>query len=149
MLADRIALMMDGELLQYDVPRAFYDQPRMLKVARFFRNENFLAGRKRGIMVDTAHGPICAPRAASVDDGTVLVTVRPEHTRISSTPGPNTVSAVVSATTFMGTYVRVESLVGETPWIAACPPYCMPDVGATVELFLPESHVWLMPAGDL
>ena len=48
MLADRVALMFDGVLQQYDTPQAFYDRPRTVAIARFFRNDNFLPGTKQG-----------------------------------------------------------------------------------------------------
>ncbi|MBK8047561.1 MAG: ABC transporter ATP-binding protein, partial [Anaerolineales bacterium] len=92
MLADRVALMMEGNLLQFDTPRSLYARPRTQTVARFFRNENFLAGRKHGARVDTAEGAIFAPEAMCVADGDVLVTVRPEHVDLVSVMDTNCVS---------------------------------------------------------
>ena len=43
MLADRVALMLDGVLQQVGSPDVFYRSPRTTEVARFFRNGNFLA----------------------------------------------------------------------------------------------------------
>ena len=37
-LADRIAVMKDGQIIQYDTPMALYYQPENLYVARFYRN---------------------------------------------------------------------------------------------------------------
>ena len=37
MLADRIALMFEGVLQQYDAPQAFYERPSSAQVAHFFR----------------------------------------------------------------------------------------------------------------
>jgi len=145
MLADRVALMMDGQVLQFDKPRAFYDQPRTMTVARFFRNENCLAGRKRGAVVETALGAISAPRGDTVGDGDVLLTVRPEHVTIVSRPESNCVRAEVRAVTYMGTYTWVEATVGGATWVVAAPPDQAPHVGAAIFLKLPEAQVWLMP----
>jgi ABC-type Fe3+/spermidine/putrescine transport system ATPase subunit len=143
MLADRIALMMEGELLQFDAPREFYERPRTQAVARFFRNENFIEGRKRGCVVETTHGQILAPRCANLADGEVLLTVRPEHAKLVCDARPNSVAAIVTAANYMGTYTRVETLVGNRPWIVNAPPDQQFSVGACVNLLLPQTSVWL------
>ena len=148
MLADRVALMMNGKLLQYDEPRSFYTRPRTPTVARFFRNENFLAGTKRGAVVETALGAIMAPQAADVVASHVLLTVRPEQVKIAHAPGPNCIPAEVQAVTYMGTYTWVEATVGKNTWtITALSDQTdqTPATGASIYLRLPESHVWLMP----
>lgn len=146
MLADRIALMMEGELLQFDTPRAFYTRPQTQAVARFFRNENFLEGRKRGAVVETALGSILAPACADLPDGDVLITVRPEHVSLVCDARPNSIAAIVTSVTYMGTYTRVETLVGNRRWVVAAPPDLTPAINARVHLFLPEPNVWLLPA---
>ena len=45
MLADQIALMQNGRLLQVDAPASFYERPESVDVARFFGARNFLPGR--------------------------------------------------------------------------------------------------------
>ncbi|MFN8466984.1 MAG: ABC transporter ATP-binding protein [Caldilineaceae bacterium] len=144
MLADRVALMMEGRLLQYGEPRSFYDRPSTPAVARFFRSENFLPGKKRGEYVDTACGTICAPLAASVADGDVLLTVRPEHVAITSHGASNCVPAVVTAVTYMGTHTSVECSVGGHAWKVSVPPDQPAAVGESVYLQLPPSRVWLV-----
>ena len=146
MLADRIALMMEGQLLQFDTPRAFYARPHTQAVARFFRNENFLEGRKRGDVVETAFGPILAPSCTGAPDGDVLITVRPEHASLVCNAKPNSIAAVVTSITYMGTYTRVEILVGDRQWVVAAPPDQTPVMGAHVHLLLPQANVWLLPA---
>jgi ABC-type Fe3+/spermidine/putrescine transport system ATPase subunit len=145
MLADRVALMMEGKLLQFGEPRSFYDRPQTPSVARFFRNDNVLPGKKRWSSVETECGTIYAPQATCVADGDVLVTVRPEHIGIVHNMEPNCIWAVVTAVTFMGTHTLVESMVGGQTWRASAPPDQSTAVGDRVYLKLPESHVWLMP----
>jgi ABC-type Fe3+/spermidine/putrescine transport system ATPase subunit len=145
MLADRIALMMEGKLLQFDVPRSFYARPCMPSVARFFRNENFLPGRKRGALVETEYGAISASQAACVADGNVLITVRPEHVTIVHEMEPNCVCAEVSMVTYMGTHTSVDLVVGGRSWRVSTSPDQALAGGDRVFLKLPEPHVWLMP----
>ncbi len=48
MMADRIALMVDGKIIQYDEPRAFFSRPRTRRVAEFFGWTNFRPGDTEG-----------------------------------------------------------------------------------------------------
>ena len=48
MLADRVALLFDGRLQQYDTPRGFYERPGTARIAQFFGGQNFIGGRKQG-----------------------------------------------------------------------------------------------------
>ena len=82
MLADRVALLMDGILHQYAAPRAFYECPQSTAVARFFRNENFLPGIKRGNQVQTAVGLVEIQATDHIADGSVILTIRPEQVQI-------------------------------------------------------------------
>ena len=118
MLADRVALMFDGVIQQFDEPRAFYDRPRSERVARFFRNENFLPGQKQGQTV------VCAATALTVaddggrPDGEVLLTVRPEDVQILAAPTTNCVPAKVQSTVYMGTHTQFLLDVDGNSWRA-------------------------------
>jgi len=46
MLADRIALMLQGRIQQDGLPQSFYEQPATQGVARFFGTKNFVPGTK-------------------------------------------------------------------------------------------------------
>ncbi|MBA2495643.1 MAG: ABC transporter ATP-binding protein, partial [Acidimicrobiia bacterium] len=43
-LADRVALLLDGRVVQHAEPRAFYERPASMAVARFFGVRNAVAG---------------------------------------------------------------------------------------------------------
>jgi ABC-type Fe3+/spermidine/putrescine transport system ATPase subunit len=145
MLADRVALMMDGRLLQYDEPRAFYDRPLTEQVARFFRNENLLPGVKRGARVETAAGVFTVCPSLPVGDGPVLLTVRPEHVVLNESVRANCVDAVVESAVFMGTHTQVLLRFGGVRWIASAPPTLQPQNGESIFVTLPEAHLWLIP----
>jgi iron(III) transport system ATP-binding protein len=74
--ADRVAVMRSGHIEQVGTPEEVYYQPRTLFVAQFLGRTNLLLSQARGREADTAIGPIGLNRDA---DGTVLVSLRPEH----------------------------------------------------------------------
>jgi putrescine transport system ATP-binding protein len=90
-LADRIAVMDRGQLMQVAPPAEIYEQPNSRWVADFIGNINLLEGRvgDDGMSVEgTALGRLCvATKIAAEPGATVWVAVRPE--KICITPaGP-------------------------------------------------------------
>lgn len=147
MLADRVALMMDGRVQQVGTPRDLYERPRSVRVARFFRNENLLSGTKAGVHVTTAAGTLALACDGGLDDGPVFVTVRPEHVALAcSRQCANTVSATVVDSAYMGAFNRVQAMIGDELWTLHLPSDISVRPGQRVDLHLPCEHVWTMPA---
>jgi ABC-type Fe3+/spermidine/putrescine transport system ATPase subunit len=146
MLADRIALMFEGILRQYDVPQAFYEQPSSAAVARFFRNDNFLTGVKRGPIVETQLGQLeIDPAKINHPDGAVLLTVRPEDVHLTGSANGNRIPAKVLTQVYMGTYTQVQLDVLGQKWLAHGPADFRVQVGDTISVHLPKSRIWLLP----
>jgi iron(III) transport system ATP-binding protein len=78
-LADRVAVMRDGRLLQVDTPARLYSHPADPFVATFVGDADVLPGRADGVSVETPIGVLRAVEAAS---GPVTVVLRPERVRI-------------------------------------------------------------------
>jgi len=74
--ADRLAVMRGGQIDQVGTPEAVYDHPRTLFVAQFLGRTNLLLSRARGPEADTPLGPVPLAEEA---EGTVMVSLRPEH----------------------------------------------------------------------
>jgi len=144
MLADRVALLIGGRLQQYGEPRRFYEQPNTVAVARFFRNENFLPGIKRGAVVETAVGAL-AITAAHLGDGPVLLTMRPEHVLLGGDATVNALQARVLSVLYLGTYSQVQVEIGGQIWTVNAPPDFTPPPNATLPLSLPPARLWLLP----
>ena len=75
-LADRLAVMREGELVQVDAPETVYGRPTSRWTAQFVGEVNVLSGVARGRGVETELGVFDLPRDAS---GPVHVAVRPEQ----------------------------------------------------------------------
>ncbi|MBW7948750.1 MAG: ABC transporter ATP-binding protein [Pseudorhodoplanes sp.] len=79
-MADRIALMRAGRLVQVDAPEAMYRRPADLEAARFFCELNEIPGIVRGGMAETAVGRFAAPGLA--EGAAAVVAIRPQAIRI-------------------------------------------------------------------
>ena len=92
-LADRIAVMMDGVLEQIGPPREIYERPASARVAAFIGLTNLIAGRiarndRGALTLATRWGEIAARGGRDRPEGQdVLVSVRPEAFTMRSAAG--------------------------------------------------------------
>jgi iron(III) transport system ATP-binding protein len=78
-LADRLAVMRDGRLVQVGSPKDVYARPADRWTAQFVGEVNVLAGVRRGDAVETEIGFFDLPARTARGAGTVHVAVRPEQ----------------------------------------------------------------------
>ena len=119
-LADRVALMLDGRVEQEGRPREFYERPATVRAARFFGTENLLPGTVRA---GWFAGPLGSVAADGVREGPALLALRQEAVQVLTAgappvdgpPVPATagVPAVVETLHYVGTALRVQARVGE------------------------------------
>ena len=145
-MADRIALLQDGRLLQVGPPRSFYEQPADEKVARFFGSSNLFSGVKRGSTVITSLGIL---EISQIDwpDGEVLVTIRPEAIQIGANEY-NNFFARVSAYQYRGQIAYCETQVNGVALKVFTPPFHSYKPGKSVLLHIPREHIRLLPPGS-
>jgi len=121
-LADRVALMRDGRIIQTGRPRDLYHNPASRFAAGFLGEANFLRGRFQGMaegraMVETPHGPLKAREpAGDLSDGAACdVVVRPEAVELypeKAIKPPNGIRAEVREVSFLGELEQVVASVG-------------------------------------
>jgi ABC-type Fe3+/spermidine/putrescine transport system ATPase subunit len=142
-LADRVALILDGRLRQYDVPDAFYRRPADRDVAVFFGGRNLLPGMSSDGTFDSALGPLTIPQDARQGPG--LLTFRPEAVRIGAF-GVNTVQAVVADRVYLGTQTRLQLTVGSATIEAVLAPDLVEGInpGDAITINLPPASLWVM-----
>ena len=103
-LADRVAVMSKGRVLQCAPPRELYDRPSSREVCEFLGSTNLIDGVvSDGSRVDTDLGKLTCP----VGDGNlrnVSVAIRPEELQMAGAPTglENEFAAEVLASTFLG-----------------------------------------------
>jgi putative spermidine/putrescine transport system ATP-binding protein len=142
-LADRIALMMDGRLVQTATPWEIFRRPASAAVARFFGGVNFLPGHADRSGFYCALGSLPLPDATLLGPG--ILTIRPEAIRIG--PARNAFPARVLTAVFLGTQGRVTFQVGAVTLTALTAPDILADLtpGAEVPVSLPVEATWVVP----
>ncbi|MFG1376577.1 ABC transporter ATP-binding protein [Xanthobacter autotrophicus ATCC 700551] len=106
-LADRIALLRKGELVQLGPPAELYRRPADLGVARFFCELNEMEAFALDGQVDTPLGRFAAP--AGLREGAVVVAVRPQG--IALAPAGTGIAGRVVERRFLGELDLVEVIV--------------------------------------
>ncbi len=109
-VADRMAVLRDGRVMQVGTPAELYHRPSSSFVAEFIGQTNLLPGRvvapSNGVArVETSAGTWNAATAGEVG-AEVIVSIRPEQMRVRLNDAPlngtNTVSGRLVETTFLG-----------------------------------------------
>jgi len=122
-LGDRIAVMRDGQILQYDTPLNVYDKPAELFIGGFIGNPpmNFLEGEIRRedgqVIVRTGGGEIYpSPEAQAMlsqrKDQSVLVGIRAENIETLSAPAEGTLQAMLLVVEPLGSHNLLTMQVG-------------------------------------
>lgn len=126
-MADRVAVMSNGEVIQIGTPTDLYSNPKSAFIANFVGTSNILTGmvEKREaneslVKVDGYHlRSISKPEKDEVD-----VIIRPEHIQVFpinavvSTEFANTMDGVIIVSTYLGSIVRYDIQVGEHTIVA-------------------------------
>lgn len=113
-MADCIALMDGGNVVQCDVPAALWHRPATPFAARFFGEINELSGTVTGAKVSTALGPLPLPRNAhgavadwATEGSEVLVMIRPAAFQLSEITPANRSPLYVRSVRHLGPVHRV------------------------------------------
>lgn len=102
-IADRIAILDAGRLVQCGRPEDLYRRPACLCVARIFGDINEVRGTCRDGHVETPLGRFAAPNVG--ERAAASVFLRPQDVHLA--PGPESVPARVVRTTFLGDAVHL------------------------------------------
>lgn len=148
-MADEIALMRGGRIVQGGAPYNVYNAPVDEEAAAFFSDINVIRGVSRGALTDTPFGAFLTPGHA--DGAEVDIVIRPQHLKIDfdrAGRGPNPTPQ--DGTPARGTVVRARYLGRES-----LVDFRMDFEGATLTasvpgVFLPKpgAVLWLMIRRD-
>jgi ABC-type Fe3+/spermidine/putrescine transport system ATPase subunit len=148
LLADQIALLLNGALQQVDKPRAFYESPANLAVARFFGAKNTLPGIVNGTVTQTAIGNFQVENN-HLPTGSVTLAIRPENIRIQNDRClcKNTFEGRVQSCLFTGRITRMKVLIKEFLFevITEAGEAGTYHEGDRVRLSLPPDKLWVFP----
>jgi len=93
-MADRVAVLRDGIIVQEDVPARIYRHPADVLTAAFVGEANVLEGVKQGSEVATVLGTVTVANALDVPDGAVEVVLRPEQLSLREGPSDSSLSVL-------------------------------------------------------
>jgi iron(III) transport system ATP-binding protein len=126
-LADRIALMRDGRIVQEGPPETLYLAPADRWTAEFVGSANFVPGRMEGELVETLLGRF--PVANGTAQADVHVLIRPELLELE--PHPDGLGEVV-AREFRGHDVFYRVRLGDTELVSQRPSTELVPLGSRV-----------------
>src|SRR4029077_16837958 len=113
-LADRVAVLIDGVLQQFDTPQIVYRRPRTVRVASFIGLTNLIPGRVTAragdrLVVQTSVGPLRARGPLALKDGMdAVLSIRPENLELDRRDlpvpgdGVNHLRGIVRERTYLG-----------------------------------------------
>ena len=149
LLADKVALIFDGELQSYASPIEYYESPTNERAARFFGGVNFLQATINKSNVDTEIGPIKYTQKNKNDLlNNHQLTIRPENIEISKTNifKENYFSGIVSSIIFSGTSTRYKIRIKDRILDCSVPSVGIKEISKNDEVFihLPADKIWGM-----
>ncbi|NDR55793.1 ABC transporter ATP-binding protein [Pseudoruegeria sp. M32A2M] len=155
-MADEIALMRAGRVVQRGAPYHIYNNPVDRAAAGFFSDINIVRGFSRGALTETPFGQFLTPGHA--DGAPVEIVIRPQHLRIDfdrQGRGPNPTASdgaaargVVERARFMGRESLVEFRMDHDGTIlkATVPAVFLPKPGTPLWLTLRRDRCFVFPA---
>ncbi len=154
-MADEIALMRAGRIVQTGAPYNIYNTPVDREAAAFFSDINVIRGVVQGALTDTPFGEFLAP---GVPNGTeVEIVIRPQHIRIdfdrdgrgpNPTPEDGTPArGTVVRARFMGHESLVEFRMDHDGSIlkASVPSVFLPKAGTALWLMIRRGRCFVFP----
>ncbi|MGD9734048.1 MAG: ABC transporter ATP-binding protein [Solirubrobacterales bacterium] len=137
-MGERVALMLEGRIVQEDEPKALFDRPASPVVARFFGSTNILRGHVLNgrIELGGARLPVPGP------DGEACVTIRPERVRLDPAAP---LELQVREAIYTGTFVRLRLRGEDLSLEAMVAPSQAPAAGEKIGVVLPLEDLWRIP----
>lgn len=156
-MADRVALLKDGQIMQVGTPRELYRSPNTRFVAEFLGETNLIEAKRAELENHKASfeieagsfiGPTPISGEAQTNNEHSLVSIRPEAIRLREPNSPNTLPGKLLETTYLGE--TAQHLVE----VKGCPPIKIAEMnpfGSTSTVHPePGDQVWVeFLAGDI
>ena len=154
-MADEIALMRAGRIVQRGAPYNIYNAPVDLAAAAFFSDVNVIRGQSRGALTETPFGAFLTP--GHPDGADVRIAIRPQHLKIDfdrAGRGPNPTPAdgtpargVVRRARFVGRESLVELVMDFDGSLlrASVPAVFLPQAGTPLWVMLRRDRCFVFP----
>ena len=154
-MADQIALMRDGRIVQIGAPYNIYNNPKDSEAAAFFSDVNVIKAVAENFQTQTPFGLFFTP--ALHDKTDVEIVIRPQHLKIDfdrNGKGPNTTSTdgvpargIVKRARFLGNESLVDLVMDYDNSIltASIPGVFLPKYGTPLWLSMRRDRCFVFP----
>jgi multiple sugar transport system ATP-binding protein len=149
-VADRMAIMREGRIVQVGTPDDIYSRPIDRYVAGLVGSPpmNFVIGGVRGGAFASADRHIVIRLPVGVMDGAVEIGIRPEDIRLAARGEEIGIAGVVESVELLGTYTVLEVRAGEALLRVDVPGQAGLHPGSSAELFLDPAACHLFSTID-
>ena len=154
-MADRIAVMRDGRIVQEGSPHSLYCYPNSAFVAGFFGEVNAFTGQVRAGQVETPIGPVSA---GTLSEGALAtVVIRPEGLRVTTLQADQSdYAALVMQSRLLGRssliHLHVESgengCLREWHFHSRMPGIFLPEAGTRLRIEFDHGQIFVFPAQE-
>lgn len=143
-ISDKVAVMNQGVIEQFDTPEQIYQRPETEFVARFIGFENFLPLKKGKNGYETETGEIFTVEMER--NGTNFMgTIRPEDIQVAEAGQTNNVlEGIIGVRTFLGKTYQYEVLTRVGKLLVNRPADESYEEGKKIRLYLPETRLILV-----
>ncbi|WP_312430832.1 ABC transporter ATP-binding protein [Lacrimispora sp.] len=143
-ISDKVAVMNQGVIEQFDTPENIYQRPNTEFVARFIGFENFLPLKRQGDVYKTETGAVFNVENTH-RDGACTGTIRPEDIRVAEEGQDNNIlEGTIGVRTFLGKGYQYEVLTAAGKFLVNRPAEEAYEEGSRIRLYLPESKLILV-----
>ena len=149
LLADKIALIFDGELQNFTSPKNYYEHPKNIKAAKFFGGVNFIKTNKNKNILESELGQLTYD-GDNIDelDKENIITIRPENIQISTQDkfDHNSFVGIIKSVIFSGTHTRYKISINNIDLECSLQSVGIKDINENDKIYihLPKNKIWGM-----
>ncbi|MDI6028949.1 ABC transporter ATP-binding protein [Corticibacterium sp. UT-5YL-CI-8] len=161
-MADKVAVMRSGSIVQQGPPTEVYFRPESAFVANFVGHSNTIPGRVTAVETagdltirrfESPLGEILSSMPSAVGAGEAgLCIIRPQAASIApgdqAADGSNSFAGIMTARHFLGDTVDGVFRIGDTEFRLSLGPFDTTAEGAAVDLVVPRDRCIIVPAGS-
>src|SRR5579885_1265369 len=145
-LSTKLAVMNLGKIEQLGTPQEVYEQPATPFVedfiGRVLRFRGSVAEKDADALVVELDGVPDEPLSVG---SSVLVAIRPEDLQLHDGPGANVLRCAVENVLYLGAECELLLRAGDVAYTHVVSRSLLPDLGRTIELFLPPRRLRVWP----
>lgn len=148
-LADRVAVIFDGDLAQYDAPDALYKHPNSIEIADFMGATNVFEAKILGAastpQAEASFGTLSFDALATDGPGHVMLRAEAIDLHLAApNSGQNVISGTVTARDFFGANITYSVACGGETIQVTEQSRRMVDIGQDVWLTIPPDRIWII-----